>query len=71
MPLPGEELVRRGLRDLEEGIESVDSLLVSIVAPRLRHLGLTIPETVLEPELRLYRLLSENTATPLTRGTTR
>jgi hypothetical protein len=37
----------------------VESLLVSIGAPRLRRLGLAIPDTLAEPELRLYRLLSE------------
>jgi hypothetical protein len=56
--LPGEELVRRGLRDLEEGIESVESLLVSIGAPRLRRLGLTMARPLSTPEARLYGLLS-------------
>jgi hypothetical protein len=56
--LPGEELVRRGLRDLEEGTESVESLLVSIGAPRLRQLGLTIETPYSTPEQRLYRLLA-------------
>jgi hypothetical protein len=56
--LPGEELVRRGLRDLEEEIESVESLLVSIGAPRLRRLGLTIAKPFSTPEERLYLLLS-------------
>jgi hypothetical protein len=55
--LPGEELVHRGLRDLERGIESPESLLVSIGAPRLRRLGLPVPQTFLSPEHRLYELL--------------
>ena len=59
MSLPGEELIRRGLRDLEEGVESVESLLVSIGAPRLRQLGLTIAMPLPAPEQRLYRLLAE------------
>jgi hypothetical protein len=57
--LPGEDLVRLGLRDLCDGIESVESLLVSIGAPRLGRLGLTIPPSFPEPELRLYRLLTK------------
>jgi hypothetical protein len=59
MSLPGEELVRDGLRDLEEQIESVESLLVSIGAPRLRQLGLTIATPFSTPEQRLYRLLAD------------
>jgi hypothetical protein len=57
--IPGEDLVRRGLRDLEDGIESVESLLVSIGAPRLRRLGLTVATPLSTPELRLYGLLSK------------
>jgi hypothetical protein len=34
--LPGEDLVREGLRDLSDGIESPAALLVSIGAPRAR-----------------------------------
>jgi hypothetical protein len=52
------ELVAAGLRDLERGVESVEALLVSIGAPRLRFLGLAVPETPPEPELKLYRLLA-------------
>jgi hypothetical protein len=33
--LPGGELVEKGLSDLAEGMETVESLLVSIVSPRL------------------------------------
>jgi hypothetical protein len=56
--LPGEELVERGIRDLERDVESVESLLVSIGAPRLRRLGYTLPRTFSSPEHRLYELLS-------------
>ena len=56
--LPGEELVRRGIQDLERGVESVESLLVSIGAPRLRRLGLNVPQAFQSPEHRLYELLS-------------
>ena len=55
--LPGAELVTKGMRDLEGRIESQESLLVSIGAPRLRRLGLTIPEPFDSPEYRLYELL--------------
>ncbi len=55
--LPGEELVRRGIRDLEVGVESREALLVSIGAPRLRRLGYAVPEALSSPELRLCELL--------------
>jgi hypothetical protein len=57
--LPGADLVEKGLRDLERGTESVESLLVSLSAPRLRTLGLVVPEPWADPELRLYRMLAE------------
>ena len=56
--LPGADLVEQGLRDLERGTESAESLLVSIAAPRLRALGLVVPAPWTDPELRLYRLLA-------------
>jgi hypothetical protein len=49
--------VHQGIRDLEHGIESPESLLVSIGAPRLRRLGLSLPPVFLSPEHRLYELL--------------
>jgi hypothetical protein len=55
--LPGADIVRRGLRDLENDVESIESLLVSIGAPRLRRLGLTVPEPFDRPEHRLYEVL--------------
>src|SRR3954452_6853906 len=55
--LPGEELVDRGVADLAAGVESTEALLVSIGAPRLRRLGLDVPEPLLSPEHRLYELL--------------
>ena len=58
--LPGEDLVRDGLRDLTDGIESPAALLVSIGAPRLRRLGIDVPAVLSSPELRLYALLSES-----------
>jgi hypothetical protein len=59
-PNPGGDLIRRGLRDLEQGIESIESLLVSVGAPRLRRLGFDVPDAFPSPEHRLYRLLGEN-----------
>jgi len=56
---PGEDLVEQGLADLERGIESVEALLVSIGAPRLQGLGISVPEPLPEPESRLYELLTE------------
>jgi hypothetical protein len=55
--LPGAELVERGVRDLAEGVESTESLLVSIGRPRLRRLGFDVPEGFPAPEQRLYELL--------------
>jgi len=37
--LPGEDLVRDGVRDLSLGLLTPAALLVSIGAPRLRRLG--------------------------------
>lgn len=56
--LPGAELVEKGFADLENGIESVESLLVSIGAPRLRRIGLTVPPPLPSPEHRLYEMLA-------------
>ncbi|HEX5760182.1 MAG TPA: hypothetical protein VF121_13410 [Thermoanaerobaculia bacterium] len=58
--LPGGDLVREGIADLERGVESVPALLVSIGAPRLRRLGFVLPgEVFASPEHRLYELLAE------------
>jgi hypothetical protein len=55
--LPGEDLVTKGLGDLARGIESPESLLVSIGAPRLRRLGFDVSQPFPSPEHRLYELL--------------
>ncbi len=56
--LPGGDLLRQGIEELRNGKESVASLLVAIGAPRLRLLGVPIPEiTIAEAEHRLYELL--------------
>jgi hypothetical protein len=59
--LPGEELVSAGLADLVEGRVSDSSLLVLIAAPRLRRLGLQIPDRPApQPyEHQLYARLDE------------
>ena len=57
---PGEDLISQGIKDLQNGVESIASLLVSIGAPRLRQSGVAVPDnTFVSPEHRLYRLLSE------------
>jgi hypothetical protein len=58
--LPGEGLVRQGLIDLRNGVESVEALLVSIGAPRLRVLGLDVAPSLPDPEHRLYAMLSRS-----------
>ena len=56
--LPGRDLIDQGLADLAAGAETVASLLVSIGAPRLRQLGVAVPDTFSSSEHRLYALLS-------------
>ena len=58
--LPGADLVRSGLQDLADGVESVEALLVLVGAPRLRRLGFDIPDTDYYPEDRLYQHLAED-----------
>jgi hypothetical protein len=55
--LPGHELVSKGIGDLSTGVESAESLLVSIGAPRLRRFGFALPRPFASPEHRLYELL--------------
>ncbi|MBL8180016.1 MAG: hypothetical protein JNL64_00210 [Blastocatellia bacterium] len=60
---PGEDIVERGINDLRTGVETVDSLLVLIGAPRLRRLGFDVPNSVVaSPEHRLYQLLQRSHA---------
>lgn len=56
--LPGADLIQRGVSDLRMGHESVEALLVSIGAPRLRSVGIDVGEEIAEPEHRLYLLLA-------------
>lgn len=56
---PGEDIIDQGISDLEAGLETIPSLLVSIGAPRLRSAGLSLPSrTFNSPEHRLYKLLA-------------
>lgn len=56
--LPGADLIRQGLLDLEAGVESVPALLVLVGAPRLRRLGVDVDDSPFLPEDRLYELLA-------------
>lgn len=56
--LPGAELIEQGLRDLAAGAVTVESLLVSIAAPRLRALGMEVRAPLADAELGLFRLLA-------------
>jgi hypothetical protein len=57
--LPGGDLVEKGLRDLAEGLETEELLLVSIGAPRLRAAGVPVPDGTFDrAERRLYELLA-------------
>ena len=59
--LPGADLIESGLNDLRAGRETVAALLVAIGAPRLRALGLEIPDNLPDnPEHRLYDLLAKD-----------
>ena len=59
--LPGNDLIAAGLRDLQGGRETIEALLVAVGAPRLRHLGLELPDKLPDkPEHRLYALLAES-----------
>jgi hypothetical protein len=57
---PGEEIIEQGLIDLAAGEETIPALLVAIGAPKLRRLGLPVPENLPStPEHRLYHKLAE------------
>lgn len=59
--LPGHELIEAGLRDLQVGDETIEALLVAIGAPRLRRIGLSLPDQLPRvPEHRLYELLARD-----------
>lgn len=56
--LPGADLIERGLADLTAGTQSIEALLVSIGAPRLRRIGFSIEAPIADPERKLYDLLA-------------
>ncbi len=59
--LPGQDLVEQGLADLSQDRVSEASLLVLIAAPRLRRLGIPVPDPPLSRccEHDLYARLDE------------
>ena len=59
MLLPAGDLIEAGIRDVHERRETIAALLVSIGAPKLRRLGINIPDQLpTNPEHRLYDLLA-------------
>ena len=59
--LPGNDLIETGVEDLRQQRQTIAALLVAIGAPKLRSLGLEIPENLpSNPEHRLYDLLSDS-----------
>jgi hypothetical protein len=56
--LPGGDLVAKGLDDLADARETIEALLVSIAATRLRSGGLSVPGTIADAEHRLYERLA-------------
>jgi hypothetical protein len=58
---PGNDLIEIGVEDLRHQRQTIAALLVAIGAPRLRSLGLEVPENLpTNPEHRLYDLLSDS-----------
>ncbi len=56
---PGQDLVEKGLDDLANSRETIESLLVQVGGPKLRKLGYNVPKFNGElPEHRLYKLLA-------------
>ena len=56
--LPGGDLVAKGLQDIARSSETVEALLVSIAAPRLRDLGIPVATPLFDAEHRLYERLA-------------
>lgn len=58
--LPGYELVQAGIADLAAGRETEPALVTAMAAPRLRSLGIEIPDGGgPSPSHRLYELLAQ------------
>ncbi|MBI1884559.1 MAG: hypothetical protein HYS08_10225 [Chlamydiae bacterium] len=66
--VPGWELVNRGLEDISQGHpHTTHALLVFMAAPRLRFLGIDIPNALIDresspPHHELYKLLEKTTS---------
>ena len=59
--LHGADLIRTGVGDLQRGLESIEALLVLVGAPRLRRIGIDVPDRAVPyPEHRLYALLAQS-----------
>lgn len=58
--LPGGDLVARGLEDLAASRETIEALLASVAAPRLRARGFEVVAPLPDPEHRLYARLAES-----------
>ena len=59
--LPGSDLIEVGLNDLQEHRETIAALVVAIGAPRLRRLGIVVPNILQsDPEHRLYDILAQD-----------
>jgi len=69
---PGCEYIVQGIEDLKLGTDFIAALLVAIGAPRLRRVGLDVPDnTPPFPEHRLYELLRADMETVPTPATMR
>lgn len=67
--LPGEDLMRKGLRDAASGEVTEEACLVSMASPRLLAKGLLTADTALvsDAELTLYHLLCRRAEDPYSR----
>lgn len=58
--LPGNDLITLGVQDLRHRRQTIPALLVAIGAPKLRSLGLEVPDPLpSNPEHLLYDLLCD------------
>lgn len=59
--LPGYDLIRQGLIDLDAARETAPALLVLIGSPRLRSIGIAVPDVAIsDPDHRLFALLARD-----------
>ena len=58
--LPGGDLVAKGLEDLASSRVTMEALLVSIAASRLRDMGVIVVAPLPDPERRLYQQLAKD-----------